>query len=420
MEEQINMKKAKLLTIALVLVMMLSFSMVVSAIAGPFNSLAEATQGKTWLQREFVVGAEDYWGGVGIGGEGPHNLANDDVDFKYGGGGAMLPFWAVWKYDKAYIADSFVFATANDNSSNGRRMDDGWTISGGNSADGPWTVLYTGKGDDYETDDFTFWRVDLPNNKDAFQFYRLYAEDGYDNDAIQLSVAGVTVKDAVAPAAAVAAPFTVKAADFVNYAGWDGSTDGDARRDDADVAIETGGSQFGSNVGWTDQGEWLEYHINVPGPGKYVAKAWLASDSSGNQGIELLFKGEIVGASGPVEVKGWQVYDLYTLGEIDLVAGIQTVRVDVLSGGFNISALEFVPVGWVEAPAVVEEAPVEVVDDNASGGGAAADAEIAPVVVAPPPQAPAAAPTGNTAIVFFALMFTAGVFTVTRRFVKAK
>ena len=412
------MKKAKLLiTLALIFVMMLALTMAASAAAaGPFDTLAEAVGNRTWLQREYVIGGIPYWGGVGIGGEGPFNLANDDVDFKYGAGGSQIDeaggYWAIWKYDKAYVADSFIFATANDNSTQGggRRMCDGWTISGGNSADGPWTVLYTGKTEDYEALDFTFFRIDLPSNATAFQFYKLFAEEGGDSDQVQLSVAGVTVKDAVV-VKKDPAPFTVKAADFILYAGWDGCTDGNARRTDLindeeiEVAIEVGESQFGSNVGWTDKGEWLEYHVNAPGAGKYVVKAWLASDSDGNEGMDLLFKGDVVGSSGPVAKKGWQVYDLYTLCEMDLVAGIQTVRVDVLSGGFNIAALEFVPVGWVEeAPAAPAETPAEVAP---AGGGEAAEAIIAPVIAAA--TKPTAVRTGDTGIIVFAAVMLACV-----------
>jgi hypothetical protein len=422
------MKKSKLITLALVLVMMLVLSMAVSAAAaGPFDTLEEAVGNKTWLQREYVIGGIPYWGGVGIGGEGPFNLANDDTTFKYGAGGNLLEesegYWAVWKYDKAYVADSFIFATANDNSTQGggRRMCDGWTISGGNGADGPWTVLYTGKCEDYEALDFTFFRIDLPSNATAFQFYKLYAEEGGDSDAIQLSVAGITAKDTAPVAAKPPAPFTVLARDFVLYAGWEGNTDGDARRSDLindeeiEVAIETGKSEFGSNVGWTDKGEWLEYNINVPGAGKYVAKAWLASGADKNDGLELLFKGEVVGATGPVAKKDWQDYALYTIGEIDLVAGIQTVRVDLITGGFNISALEFVPVGMDNVDANAGKGD-DSADAGATGSDGAGDAGgSAGAEAATKPAPPPAVKTGDTGFIVLAAIMLAGVVVFKRK-----
>jgi len=412
--------KRKLLTIVLILAMMSALTIVVGAkAAGPFDTLEEAVGNRVWLQREYVIGGIPYWGGVGIGGEGPFNLMNDDTAFKYGAGGNLLVesegYWAVWKYDKAYVADSFIFATANDNESSPRRMGNGWTISGGNGENGPWTVLYTGRGDDYENLNFTFFRIDLPNNATAFQYYKLFAEEGFweeDGDAIQLSVAGVTVKDAVAPVAAAPAPFRVAAADFILYEGWYGSTDGDARRDDpeVEVAMEFGSSEFGSNVGWTNQGEWLEYHINVPGAGKYVAQAMMAGGGD-NVGVELLFKGEPVGETGPIDNNGWQSWAIYDIGEIDLMQGINTVRVNFLGdGGFNIAGLIFTPVGWVEpAPAPAQPEP-------AVGGGDPAEVELP----APAPTQAAPAPAPRTfdpisLIAVSALVSAAGIIVAKKR-----
>ena len=187
------MKRRKLLTIALVFMMMLSLNMVASAAAaGPFDTLEEAVGDRNWIEpREFVDGAETPWGG-GLT-ENADNLFDGDVDTKYGSN--AMPYWAIWKYDQAYVADSFIFATANDNESSPRRMGNGWKVEGADGPNGPWTVLYEGKGDDYENFNFTFYRIDLPNNTLAFQYYRLYSEDSFfeeDGDAIQLSEAGIT------------------------------------------------------------------------------------------------------------------------------------------------------------------------------------------------------------------------------------
>ena len=100
------------------------------------------------------------------------------------------PFWAVWRYHAPFVADRFIFATANDNASSPRRMGDGWTLSGSN--DGvAWTVLHTGTRDAYSNLNHTFFYVAL-DNPGAFSYYRLESLAGGDGDIIQLSVVALT------------------------------------------------------------------------------------------------------------------------------------------------------------------------------------------------------------------------------------
>jgi len=230
LEEKVKMKTRKLLTIALVITMIFSLNMVVSAkAAGPFGSnapdgvgnhmefedfyedggltawdaLQPALDGRNFLANpEFVDGAEGF--GDEEFGEWAWNTlvmswhkddsVGDMRSSKFCGNEGNFPFFVEWKYDQAYIADSFLIGTGNDCTNYPRRMDDGWTFSGSNDGSN-WTVLYTGQGSDYDPITFTWWRFDLPNNTEAFQYYRLYAEDRYhdqEQGIIQLSVVAVT------------------------------------------------------------------------------------------------------------------------------------------------------------------------------------------------------------------------------------
>jgi len=205
----------KLLTVALILAMVFSLSMVVSGrAAGPFSAgddfidyydeegrdawtvLQEALEGRTFIENpEFVDGSEGF--GDEVYGEWPDNMF-DMSWWKYNEDGGRrssklctnwerFPVIAVWRYEQAYVVESFLIATANDCEGNPRRMGDGWTFSGANSADGPWTVLWEGLGSDYEPINRTWWRFDL-ENEEAFQYFRLYADEYYDEqDLIQLS-----------------------------------------------------------------------------------------------------------------------------------------------------------------------------------------------------------------------------------------
>ncbi|MCL2816160.1 MAG: hypothetical protein FWD23_16330, partial [Oscillospiraceae bacterium] len=211
--------------IVLVLAMMFSMSMVVNAAkaAGPFvagapdnvgnaddyeefyagggltawDALQPALEGRNYLKDPvFVAGCEGFGGDDGeeVGspdGEWSWNALvmdwhklNADGDMrssKYCGNDGMWDdgFFITWKYDQAYIADAFYLATGNDCTEWPRRMCDGWTLSGSNDGSA-WTVLYTGMAEDYEPITYTWWRFDLPSNTEAFQYYKLYAEDRYE------------------------------------------------------------------------------------------------------------------------------------------------------------------------------------------------------------------------------------------------
>ena len=106
------------------------------------------------------------------------------------------PFWAMWRYDEAFVATRLIIATANDNEAGaGRRMGDGWTLSGSNDGGETWTVIYTGLSDDYSNFNRMFFAIDLPDNNTAFQYYKLFSNTqaidsvrGPEQRTIQLSV----------------------------------------------------------------------------------------------------------------------------------------------------------------------------------------------------------------------------------------
>jgi len=236
------MKRTRFVTILLVFALIVSMpAMVVSGrAAGPFSAgddfldyydeggrdafsvLQEALEGRTWIpDPQFVSGVRGFGGDEGeeIGspyGEWTWNLF-DMTWWKYNQDGGRRSskycgnedmwwethdagyFFAVWRYDQAYVADAFLWANANDCEGNPRRMGDGWTISGGHGPDGPWTVLYTGQTEDYDNIDRTWWRMDLPNNTEAFQYYRLWADHPGDSGIIQLSNVALSGAPPAAP-----------------------------------------------------------------------------------------------------------------------------------------------------------------------------------------------------------------------------
>ena len=173
---------------------------------------------------------------------------------------------------------------------------------------------------------------------------------------------------------------TIIATDFDSgeYEWVDNGGGKDIRPDEA-VGTEVGESEFGSDVGWTDQGNGIQWTVQVEFDGKYKVEAWLASDNASNEGMSLLYNGAKIGESGPVTVEGWQVYTLYTIGEVEMKAGTQVIKGDWAPvGGFNLSAI-IVTCIEKATPPVEEVAPEPVAAEVAP----VAEAAPAPVVTAP-------------------------------------
>jgi len=126
--------------------------------------------------------------------------------------------------------------------------------------------------------------------------------------------------------------------DTENYHDNDGEGNKDLRPDEQ-VGTEYGGSGFEGNIGWTGAGEWVQYTVQVEADGRYKFEAYLASaaDPAGN--ILVSYNGNPIGATSSGDNWGWQEYDWYDVGEVDMTAGTQVIRVDFVDGNTNFAAL---------------------------------------------------------------------------------
>ena len=110
------------------------------------------------------------------------------------------------------------------------------------------------------------------------------------------------------------------------------------------VDIERGvGTSGEGNVGWIDDGEWLEYTIDAGAGGSWSVEARVASPRSGG-GFELQSNrkrlvGVEVSATG-----GWQQWQSER-ATVRLDPGVQTLRFQVEKGGFNLDRLALTRVG---------------------------------------------------------------------------
>ena len=96
----------------------------------------------------------------------------------------------------------------------------------------------------------------------------------------------------------------------------------------------------GLNVGWTDSEDWMDYRLNVATAGTYSIEFRVASENS-NTRFQLK-RGYTVMANVNVPNTGaWQNWQTVTTPGIQLPAGLQTLRIYVRAGGFNVNWMKF-------------------------------------------------------------------------------
>jgi hypothetical protein len=104
-----------------------------------------------------------------------------------------------------------------------------------------------------------------------------------------------------------------------------------------DVATENDGS----TVGYYDAGEILEYTINVPAAGTYIAKYRVASPYGNDPGLNVSINGTLVDAVNVPNTGGWGDFQEVTGGTMNLSAGEQILTVESVSGGVNVDWWSF-------------------------------------------------------------------------------
>jgi beta-glucosidase len=146
-----------------------------------------------------------------------------------------------------------------------------------------------------------------------------------------------------------------------------GNEGGEYRSDDVDIQSTTdvGG---GYNVGWIEEGEWLEYRVAVASAGQYDIQVRVASAMDRTISETLPAIGTIswtvpltrvlhiefdgTNVSGPmtfVATGGWQNWTSVFARRIPLTEGRHVMRISMDSGGFNVNWVSFaasLPTGW--------------------------------------------------------------------------
>lgn len=82
----------------------------------------------------------------------------------------------------------------------------------------------------------------------------------------------------------------------------------------------------GYNLGWTRNGEWYRYQINVTQTGRYSVKVRVASQINGGKFIVKINGSPVSSAQNVPNTGNWQVYQDVTIGGVNLSQGTNTLE----------------------------------------------------------------------------------------------
>ena len=119
-----------------------------------------------------------------------------------------------------------------------------------------------------------------------------------------------------------------------------GNTGGEYRDDDVDLGV-SGDVGGGYTVGWTDEGEWLTYDVDIPEDGTYQVVARVASNLDASHSLDV----SIDGQSTTVDfgtTDGWQSWEDAVGDELELTAGSHELRLDMGGSGFNVNYIDLI------------------------------------------------------------------------------
>ena len=130
--------------------------------------------------------------------------------------------------------------------------------------------------------------------------------------------------------------------DVAYYDTTDRNRGGAYRTDDyVDVAETDDAEDAGEyNVGWIQEGEWIEYTVDVAEAGEYDLSLRVASDAGGGA-LTVEFDGEAAGAVEFDETGGWSDWEIVTAENLELEAGEQIMRLVMDDDGFNLDWVQF-------------------------------------------------------------------------------
>ncbi len=134
------------------------------------------------------------------------------------------------------------------------------------------------------------------------------------------------------------------------------TNEGDGIRQDE--RVDTQNSDAGTpNVGWIEDGEWMEYSVRVDSTWAYKVDLRVATDNASGGPFSILVNGEE--RLGSIQVPGTGGWDKFTTlrpGTIALYETDTVMRVNFVKGGFNLGRMTFTPASSTSAgPSLAEQ-----------------------------------------------------------------
>jgi len=115
---------------------------------------------------------------------------------------------------------------------------------------------------------------------------------------------------------------------------------GEYRNDGVDIEACDDQTTNGYNVGWIEEGEWMQYTVGVKESGSYSLSFRLASEQDGGR-FYLTMDGEKMGEAVQLTPTGGsQQWETFETGPVRLEKGRHVFRVIVETGGFNFNYME--------------------------------------------------------------------------------
>ncbi len=106
---------------------------------------------------------------------------------------------------------------------------------------------------------------------------------------------------------------------------------------DIEASNDIGG---GYNIGWIEDGEWVEFTVDVPEDGLYTLVPYVASVPGGGS-LHIEFNGIDVTGNVSVPVTGgWQFWEEVIIPDVFLSAGQQIMHVEFHFGQFNLNWID--------------------------------------------------------------------------------
>jgi hypothetical protein len=110
-----------------------------------------------------------------------------------------------------------------------------------------------------------------------------------------------------------------------------------SRNDAVDIQSISGGYC----VCWSDDGEWLEYTVDIPA-GTYSIAARVATTGSGALGVRFVLDGTVLGTVSVPTTGGWSTFVNATMPDVVVAGGTgKVLRLEIVGGGFNIDSFTF-------------------------------------------------------------------------------